>query len=142
MKNITPHEKELLKQIALMDNPKASCGLTIGYDPEIPAKHAGCYMPCVSAPNEAWQNDTSCSKEELDQIRRFADILENSGAIKIRKKKNNENGGYRIYYLVTDKFEAIYKSIDPDGFAEVVATIKEKTRINKGFERCADFGAL
>jgi len=127
-RDLTPHEKQLLKKIALVADPNARQGFTIVYDPELPGAQAGCYVPCVPPADEVWKNDTHCPKTELDQIQRFADLIEHAGALQVLDRKEKENGGYHVYYLTTDGFEDVYRLLDPDGFADIVAMIEEKTR--------------
>ncbi|MBU4286124.1 MAG: DUF1629 domain-containing protein [Kiritimatiellae bacterium] len=120
-RDLTVHEKQLLKQIVLLSDPNARQGFTIVYDPELPAAQAGCYVPCVPPSGEVWKNDTHCPKAELDQIQGFAGLLNHAGALQILDRKEKENGGYYVYYLTTDRFKDVYRSLDPDGFAEVAA---------------------
>ena len=127
-RKLTVHEKQLLKQIALLSDPNARQGFTIVYDPALPATQAGCYVPCVPPSCEVWKNDTHCPKAELDHIQGFADLLDHAGALQILDRKEKENGGYHVCYLTNDRFEDVYRQLDPDGFAEVVAMISEKTR--------------
>ncbi len=121
--DITPTTKNMLRQIALLDKPGQS-GFTLWYEPELPSEFAGCYMPCVP-PRGIWQNDTRCSKEELDKYQESADILTEAGALQLLERKNKEDGGYYAYYLISDQFESVYQKLDPEGFDATVTTIKK-----------------
>ncbi len=126
-RNLTPREKQLLKQIALVGDPNGRMGFTVVYNPECPEAIAGCYVPCVPPSGEVWKNDICCPKIELDEIQQFADLLERTGALRVLDRKEKDNGGYHAYYLATDRFEEVYGSLDPDGLAEVAAIIEDHT---------------
>lgn len=121
--------KKLLRQIAVETAPNGHQGFTIAYDPEITPKLAGTYIPYLPATNTTWENTNHCTKEEIDQIQHFIDILEKEGALQLVKQKKNENGAYNAYYEMTDKYESIYHRLDPNGLLKAKEILKKNRKV-------------
>ncbi|VGO22044.1 hypothetical protein [Pontiella sulfatireligans] len=126
-RTMTDQEKDVLKQIALLADPACRWGLTIWYNPEIPAERAACYMVGLAAPNKTWENEVNCTKEQLDGIRDFADFLESQDALRCMKRKAKDNGEYYVVYEVcVPGFDSVYKRIDPEGYEKALQIIKNE----------------